>query len=263
MKKFLLLFFAVIFLGSILSGCKKKTAETTEPAVTKKKVTKPLNEIPAIERPYVVLSPTLGREIEVTIHRVPKTAEKLEFLAEYQFGTSLGGNENAFDLTKGLPASKQFALYSRSAGGKTSYEEDVKSGTLQLMFAGTNEYWLKQDWRYFDRTNAKSSTKTAKIESKDGNFTIDGTGLKTVKYAIVYNSPGYPTQLPGSAKSDLYTVQFAGSTTGEFTASIKTDSATGSIYSWDGQKLSKMNTDIKNGVAAATDELAEAYMIIE
>lgn len=263
MKKIIFLSLIVFVFGATLSACKKKTTEPTQQTTTKKKVSKPINEIPVADRPYVVMSPTTNREVEVTIGRVPKTAEEAEFLAEYQFGTSLGGNENAFDLKKGLPATKQFALYSRSAGGKTSYEEDVKGGTLQLMFAGTNEYWLKQDWTYFDRTNAKSSTKTASIQSKDGNFNIDGTGLKTVKYAIVYNSPGYPTEFSGTAKSEVYTMQFAGTTSGDYSVSIKTDSTSGMIYGWDGKELIKMNTTIKNGVATAEGELAEAYVVIE
>lgn len=259
---------AVIAIPAVIFATRQKSAgdnpEASQSPVKKKKVSKPVNEIPVSERPYVFMTPTLNREIDVTITKINKEATELEFLAEYQYETSLGGNENSFDLEQGLPATKQFALYSRSAGGKTSYEEDVKGGTLTLKFANPNEYWLKQDWSYYDRVNAKSSSKTSDLKSQDGKFLIEGTGLSSLKYAIIYNSPGYPAELPGTAMSDLYTFQYAGSTSAKTaTVSIETlEQGSGTIYAWDGSDWQLAETTTSGNTSTADVPLAEAYIVI-
>lgn len=229
----------------------------------KKKVSKPVNTIPTDERPYVVLTPTLNREIDVTVKRVVKEADGVEFLAEYQYGTSLGGNENFISLSS-LPATKQFALYSRSAGGKTSYEEDVKGGSLTLKFQGTEEYWLKQEWNYYDRINPKSSTKESVLTSRDAKFSISGDSLKPVKYIIIYHTPGYPEKLSGTALSEMYVVQFAGTPAGK-TADVRirmNEEAKGAIFGWDGKEWKEFETTINGKEATATVELMESYIVI-
>lgn len=258
------LLIAGILIPTIIFVTRKQSStdnpQASQSPVKKKKVTKPVNEIPVSERPYVLVSPTLNREVDVTIKSLNKEANELEFLAEYQYGTSLGGNENAFDLTKGIPATKQFALYSRSAGGKTSYEEDVKGGTLTLKFANPNDYWLKQDWTYYDRANSKSTTAKSDLKSRDEKFMISGKGLESLKYVIIYNAPGYPKELPGTAGSDLYTFQSAGGTSVKtVTVSIE---GSGTIYSWDGSDWQEAKTASTGGTSTAEAPLAEAYIVI-
>lgn len=265
MKKTLLFSLTILTFSTLfLSACRRKAAEPEPTPVAKKKVSKPLNAIPVEERPYVVMSPTASREIEVTVHRVPKAAESVEFLAEYQFGTSLGGNENLIELSD-LPATKQFALYSRSAGGKTSFEEDVKGGSLQLMFQGADEYWLKQEWNYYDRVNAKSTTKDAALTSRDGKFSITGASLKPLRYVIIYNSPGYPAELPGNAASELYTVQAAGTpSSGDIEVKLRMNQAgDGTVYGWDGTEWIQLVSNITGSQATATGPLMESYIVIE
>lgn len=260
------LILVVIAVPVFIFARREKPAEqnTEDQPTKKKKVSRPVNEIPVEERPYVLMTPTQGREIDVTVKTVNKEANELEFLAEYQYGTSLGGNENAFDLTKGLPATKQFALYSRSAGGKTSYEEDVKGGTLTLKFANPNDYWLKQDWAYYDRVNAKSSTKTSSLQSRDEKFELDLGSTTGLSYVIIYNSPGYPKSLPGTAQSDLYTFQYAGSlraATAEVSIEMNGEGS-GTIYHWDGSEWQEAETSVSGTTATARVPVAEAYIVV-
>lgn len=257
---------ALVSIPVIFFATRQRASDQTadETPTRKKKVTKPVNEIPVEERPYVIMSPTNGREIDVTVKKVNKDASELEFLAEYQYGTSLGGNENAIDIAEGLPATGEFALYSRSAGGKTSYEEDVKGGTLTLKFATPNDYWLKQDWAYYDRVNPKSSTQESDLESRDGKFVIEPASQTGIRYVIIYNSPGYPDDLPGTALSDLYTFQFAGNTSA-VTAKVTietTEAGEGIIYAWDGDQWEELETDISGTTATAEGAIAEAYIVI-
>lgn len=263
MKRFSRLFLLLIVIlvaGVSLSACRKKQAEQpAEQQPQKKKISKPINEIPVGERPYVVMAPTITREIDVTVKRVVKEASKLEYLAEYQYGTSLGGNENFIDLSNGLPATRQFALYSRSAGGKTSYEEDVQGGTLQLMFSEPNEYWLKQEWRYFD-----NKAKDTKFSSKDAKFQIEAKGFEALRYVIVYNSPGYPAEIEGRALSDVYTFQYAGSKITK-TANLKmrmNEEGQGTIMGWNGEEWKEFKTTVSGKEATAQVDLLEAYVVV-
>lgn len=251
---------AAIFAVTKLRSSNQPT--DNQPTQQKKKVSKPVNEISIEERPYVVITPTLNREIDVTVKRLPKAAEAVEYLAEYQYGTSLGGNENIIDLAT-LPATKQFALYSRSAGGKTSFEEDVKGGDLTLMFQGADEYWLKQGWNYYDRVNAKSTTKESALTSRDGKFGISGADLKSAKYLVIYNSPGYPSELPGKAMSEVYTFQAAGLTSGEADVKIRmSEEGSASIYGWDGKAWKEFDTAVNGKEATATVDVMESYMVV-
>lgn len=265
-KKFLpilLIALVIIPVGIFAFTRGDKTEPEAEAPAEKKRVTKPVNQISAGERPYVEIAPTANREVDVIVHRVPKDATEVEFLAEYQYGTSLGGNENLIDLAT-LPATEQFALYSRSAGGKTSYEEDVKGGTMTLKFQGPEEYWLKQDWNYYDRVNAKSSTQESALTSRDGKFNISGTSVNPLRYVVIYNSPGYPTELPGTALSEVYTFQYAGTPSGDSAeVSIRMNSeGSGSIYGWDGEALTPFETEIDGKEATATVEIMDAYVVV-
>ena len=258
MKKILLLFIPLLLSTLFLSGClkKKETQSTPKP---KKKISKPVNQIPFEQRPYVQMIPTKSREIDVTVFSVPKTADSVEYLVEYQYGTSLGGNQNLIKLDT-LPATKQFALYSRSAGGKTSYEEDVKGGTLLLKFQSDDEYWLKHEWNYFDRINPKSSTKNSQLVSRDGKFTVKES-LKGAAYIIIYNSPGLPAEISGKINSAVYTLAYAGTPSDE-EITVTIDASQGTIWGWDKDNWVQLDTT-NNGKLEATDSIMDAYVVVK
>jgi hypothetical protein len=258
----------LVVLGAGVFAFSRKGSSSAEPTPTptKKRVQKPVNQIPFEERPYVVMAPTANREVDVTIKTLPKAASSAEYLAEYQYGTSLGGNEQLIDLSKGVPATKQFALYSRSAGGKTSYEEDVKGGTLTLNFSGENEYALKQDWAYFDRINPKSTTRTVPLKSTDEKFEVSLDSTTKFNYVIIYNSPGAPDALSGKRLSEVYTFQASSSLAGK-TADVSiemTEAGAGKLYGWDGSSWTELeSTTTDNTITGTGVELMEAYVVAE
>lgn len=267
MKKFapfiLIGVIVLVLVGGVAAFAVKKSmggnAKPT-PTPTKKKITKPVNVIPFEERPYVVMAPTTGREVDVTVKVMPKAADSVDYLAEYQYGTSLGGNEQFIDLKKGLPAVKQFALYSRSAGGKTSYEEDVKGGTLTMNFSGGNEYAVKQDWKYID--NKEKLTEFTMDEDK---FTVSSPDLKNVRYAILYNAPGAPKAVTGKRLSEVYTFQGTSSLTGKTLdiSIMTTEAGTGTIYGWTGSEWKSFTTTMDGNKASAKVDALEAYVVAE
>ncbi len=264
MKKLGLLL--ILLLAITLGGCKKKTTDAAPtPTPAKKKISKPVNQISYEERPYVVMVPTLNREVDVIIKTLPKAADGVDYLSEYQHETSLGGNEQFIDLKKGLPATKQFSLYSRSAGGKTSYEEDVRGGTLTLNFTGQNEYTLKQDWAYYDRVNAKSSTKTKALRSQDGHFEISIDPSNKISYVIIYNSPGSPMPMNGKRLSEVYTVATSNAVTKKVDITIELpEQGTGKLYGWDGKAWTQLESSVSgNAVKGTQVPFLEAYVVAQ
>jgi len=256
MKK--IAFFLLILSAVFLTGCRKKQPEQPVAQSQKKKIQKPVNMIPYDQRPYIVMAPTAGREVQVTVKALPKAADSVEYLAEYQFGTSLGGNEQFIELAD-LPASKEFALYSRSAGGKTSYEEDVQGGSLTMMFQGPEEYGLKQDWKYID-----NKIKTDTFASKDSKFSMKATEFKNIKYAIIYNSPGLPGPVTGNRVSEVYTLATTGGSAKAPTLTIQMDKPVpGTIFGWDGKAWKEFKTTVDGDKATANVQLMEAYVVVE
>lgn len=242
----------------VLTGCRKKQPEQPQAEAPKKKIQKPVNVLPYEQRPYVLVAPTISREVVVTVNTLPKPADSVEYLAEYQYGTTLGGNEQSIPLST-LPASKEFALYSRSAGGKTSYEEDVQGGTLTLTFISDDEYVLKQDWNYID-----NKIKTDTFSSRDNKFTLQAPELKNVRYGIVYNSPGLPAPITGKRVSEVYTFATTGGSAKTPVVTIQmANSAQGTILGWDGKTWKEFNTQIEGDKASATVQLMQAYVVVE
>lgn len=238
----------------------KKGGSSAEPTPTpkKKKVTKPVNQIPYEERPYVLMAPTLSREVDVTVVSMPKPADAVEYLAEYQYGTSLGGNEQFIDLKKGLPGTKEFALYSRSAGGKTSYEEDVMGGSLRLDFTGQNEYSLQQEWKYID-----NKTKETIFSTKDEKVSFSSKDLASVRYAIIYNSPGLPADVEGTRVSEVYTYKATSTATGKkVDLSIETTKDATEILGWDGKAWKSFPAKMSGNKARASVDYLEAYVAV-
>ena len=251
----------VVIVGIVVFtvGKKNNTNANVTPTPTKKKVSKPVNQIPFEERPYVLMAPSAGREVDVNVIKIPKAADSVEYLAEYQFGTSLGGNEQFIDLQKG-EHSKQFALYSRSAGGKTSYEEDVQGGTLRLDFAGQNAYSLQQEWKYIDNKNKQTT-----FASKDGKFSVASKDLGTIRYGIIYNSPGLPEDIEGNRISEVYTLAFSAPSAvkkAEVTIVTTTGATDATIMGWTGKEWRTYEASMNGNTATASVDFNEAYVVV-
>lgn len=252
---------AVVLIGAIgafaffrMNG-NKQTAEETD-TTQKRKITLPVNQIPVEERPYVYLTPeSNGRNISLTVAEVKKSADEVEYELEYQAGSLLQG---AFGLVAldSLPANESILLGSCSAGGACTYHEDVKGGSLVLKFAGSEEYAVKQDWKYLDLSEEDEI-----VTSKDAKFQISTANMNS-RYAIIYNAPGYPDGVEGTVVSEVYSLQTANSETSTAELSIRANEAgTLTIMGYDGSAWTSFETTSDDKLATAEVDLMEAYVV--
>lgn len=197
----------------------KEAAPVEEPV--KKKTVEQINVLPVPERPVVYVKPEAdGRNVTIFVAATKKDAASVEYELEYQAGTLLQGAFGNIDLPS-LPALKQVLLGSCSAGGACTYHTEVKGGTLLTRFIKDgNKDVLKNDWRYIENT-AKEKT----IASRDAKFQMTNDNLAKTRLLVVTNSPGYYTDLPGTAVSDIYVVQSATPITGKSSISIRANEA--------------------------------------
>jgi len=245
----------------ILQSNKKDSDSNTTQQPAKKKISEPVNQISVDERPYLKLLPKAdGRNIEIVAIEVKKPATAMEFELEYQAGTLLQGAFGQIEIDS-LPASTQIMFGSCSAGGACTYHTDIKSGSLLARFDGTERYALKQDWRYFDNTSKATS-----IASKDAKFQLESSALASVRFGIVYNTPGYPgtsNELGGSLVSEVYSLTASSTLKGSGTLSIRANEEGNlTIIGFNGSTWQKFETTTDGKTATATVELMEAYGVI-
>lgn len=254
---------AVVVLGGggffafkqITGGNKPAPSEAPQ----KRRVSEPVNVLPVAERPYVVLAPQAdGRNIVLHIESLKKPAESAEYEIEYQAGSILQGAFGAIQLGT-LPSETKVLLGSCSAGGACTYHQDVKGGTVLLRFSGESNYALKSEWRYFE-----NKAKETSLASKDAKFQLASDELKKVPYAIVYNSPGFPGELPGTLVSDPYSLSIVGTITGQVEITMRaTEEGQLEIVGWDGQKWQSFPTTTDGKTAAAKAPVLSMYAVIK
>ncbi len=233
------------------------TDEVADTGKQKKKVEEPVNVIPVIERPYVQISPIAdGRNVEIIIKSVNKPATSVEFELEYQSGTLLQGAFGLIQLAQ-VPAKETVLLGSCSAGGKCSYHEDVKGGSLKLTFDGAERYAVKSDWRYFE-----NKAKETAFSSKDAKFQIESDSFATQPYVIVYNSPGYPEGVEGVV-SESYSLAVSKSLTGTALLTIRAEQEGNlKIMGWDGSAWQEFESTVEGKMVSAEVELVELYVVV-
>lgn len=222
----------------------------------KKKVEEPVNVIPVAERPYVQISPVAdGRNVEVIVKALNKPATSVEYELEYQSGTLLQGAFGLIELSQ-LPAKETILLGSCSAGGKCSYHEDVKGGTLKLTFDGAERYAVKSDWRYFE-----NKAKETAFASKDAKFQIESDELAAQPYVIVYNSPGYPEGVE-NVVSESYSLAVSRTLDGTATLTIRAEQEGNlQIMGWDGSEWHEFESTVDGKMVSAEVELMEMYVV--
>ena len=233
----------------------EETGQTQEPA--KRKIAEPVNVISVSERPYIKIIPQAdGRNLELVVDSVKNAATSMEYELEYQAGTLLQGAFGLVELTN-TPASAKILLGSCSAGGACTYHTDVKGGSLVARFEGTENYALKQEWRYFD--NAAGDTEVA---SKDAKFQLESPDLGSARFIIVYNSPGYAGSVDGTVVSEIYTLTSNNSLNGEGELTIRASEEEDlTIYGYDGTSWQSFETTSDGKEATATVDLMEAYLV--
>lgn len=245
--------------GGILWKLKAKPAsDNTDTSAAKKRVAEPVNVIPLEERPVARIIPEAdGHNLSLEMIALNKSASEAEYELEYQAGTLLQGAFGALNLGT-LPTKTKVLLGSCSAGGACTYHEDVQGGNLLWRLSGDENYAVKQDWRYIDNL-----AKETQISSKDAKFQLTATGLKTVRYLVVYNSPGYPTGLKATVDSEVYVLagssQLTGS--GELVIRANEESPDLSIYGWDGDTWTKFESEIDGKMVTAEINLS-SYLFV-
>lgn len=256
---------AVILVGLVGFGIytftQKKPATTTADATPKKKKKlENYNVIAVEERPFITITPSDGgKNILLNVISLKKPAESVEFELEYQAGELLQGAFGQLPLTS-LPSQKDILLGSCSAGGKCTYHTEVQGGTIVTRFSGTNEYALKNDWRYIE---IKNKEKTA--GSKDAKFQVESPEIAKQKYLIVTNSPGYPGTLPGTPISDIYVLSATSKMTGDVTVTIRgtEDASTAKLAVYDGTNWKTVTGKAADKSLTATAPFSEAYVLVK
>lgn len=238
---------------------RSKPEETPQTAQKKKKIST-FNVIPVAERPYILIRPSEGgRNIFLVIEELKKPADAVEYELEYQAGELLQGAFGELPLTS-FPASKDILLGSCSAGGACTYHQNVQGGTLVTRFSGTDEYALKNDWRYIDNT-ARETT----AASKDAKFQIDSPEIAKQRVVIITNSPGYPGTLPGTSISDIYSLSTVSTLTGtvEVTMRANEDATAAKVAVWDGSTWKTVAGTADDKSLTAEVPFGQAYVVIK
>lgn len=240
---------------SFLSGG-NKDADTTS---KKTKIAPPVNQIDISQRAYVKILPNSnGHNLTLEVEEVKKDADSVDYELEYQAGTLLQGAFGQLELSA-FPARTDILLGSCSAGGACTYHEEVQGGSLLLNFDGSQDYGLKSEWKYID-----NSDKETEFGSRDAKFMISSDDLASVRYLVIYNSPGYPEELDGDLVSEVYTITGSSNLSGEAELSIRmSEEAEGTIMGWDGQSWNEFETIMDGKEASATVELMEAYVVVK
>jgi|GEM_PF-258857 len=231
----------------ILHSSTAKITDSAKPEEKKKKRVDTYNTLAFEERPYIEIQPkSTGHDVIISINQLKKPTETVEYELEYQAGELLQGAFGTIDISS-FPATKEILLGTRSAGGATTYHENVKGGTLVTRFAGTNSYALKSDWRFIE-----NKTRAQILSSKDVKFQIESPEFSKQPVVVISNSPGYPSTLPGTAVSDAYAVSFPTNVTGKAKVSFQVKDAVSlpQIAVWDGQSWKAI--DGKNESAQTT-----------
>ncbi len=260
MQKKLIIPIAVVLL--IIGGVsayfltRENKTDVADTRKQKKKVEEPVNVIPVAERPYVQISPVAdGRNIELLVKSLNKPATSAEYELEYQSGTLLQGAFGLLELSQ-VPAKETILLGSCSAGGKCTYHEDVKGGSLKLTFDGAERYAVKSDWRYFENT-----AKETAFSSKDAKFQIESKSFATQPYVVIYNSPGYPEGVEGVV-SESYSLAVSKTITGTATLTIRAEQEGNlQIMGWNGSEWQSFESTVDGKMVSAEVDLMELYVV--
>lgn len=254
----------LILVGGIFVMTKFGGSKPTEQTETKKKKTvlEPKNIIDVAMRPYVILSPVAGgNHIEIKIVEVPKEASEVEYELEYQSGTLLQGFQEVLQLET-LPVKTKKLFGSQSAGGAITYHEDIKGGSLQLRFLGTENYVLKQDWRYFE-----NKTKETEFSSKDAKFQIESDDLALNRLVLIYNTPGVSAGLDEdiTVVSEAYSLTSASKIVGEATVNIRAnEEGELMMMGYDGSDWIELDSEVEGKIVTAEGvDLMELYVVVK
>lgn len=237
----------------------EKTTQAPETKPTKKRIVEPVNVIPVVERPVLYISPQAdGRNIDIVVTEYKKEARTVEFELEYTTENLVQGGQGEISLAT-LPATKKWLLGSCSAGGACSYHTNVTGGELKTRFVGSENYALKNSWRYIENKQKEST-----FSSKDAKFQIKAPTLAKVALATITTSPGYPKGLAGTPVSDPYVFASPTAVTGDAEVSIRlSEEGEATIMAWNGKTWSDLKGETKDKVVTAKGPLSLLYIAVK
>ena len=249
----------LIAVGGVVIATRKPNAEIVAPPSKKPK--KAVNLIPMDERPYVTLKPLSGRNLlEVKIYELPKEAKSVEVSLEYDRNKGVQDAVlNSFNLTA-FPLVEEMFLGSKSAGGHTTYHEDVIGGTMTLDFTD-DDYALAVPWRYVDTQKSYD-----KLSTTDGKFQAALDKPIKDNKVLIMQSPGVPGKVKGSVNSGVYYIGSVGDlpdTTAEIKIRLDEESANATIMGWDGTDWIQYNTSVDGKTASAKGNLVSTYVVVK
>ncbi|MFH2118415.1 MAG: hypothetical protein ABII10_01620 [Candidatus Paceibacterota bacterium] len=250
----------LVLLGGFLFFKARNANNTADNTNQKKRLSLPTNVIPVEERPYLAIRPLSdGHNIEIYVEALKKEATSIEYSIDYQTGTLVQGADGEIDTSK-LPATAKILLGSCSAGGACTYHEDVRGGSLLTSYLGSDEpYALKSDWKYIDNLSKKTAQ-----SSKDAKFQIDGKTLAQQRYLIIFNTPGYPEDLPGRAVSEIYSLETSGTLAGQAELTIRAnEEGELKIAAWDGSEWVTYEGKIDGKMITSTVDLAQLFVVVK
>ncbi|NCO12387.1 MAG: hypothetical protein COZ34_04315 [Candidatus Pacebacteria bacterium CG_4_10_14_3_um_filter_34_15] len=248
----------VVGIGIFVKTRSKDAVVAEAPKLKKTKITEPLNVIDVSDRPYVVISPNSdGKNITIAVNSVKKDASAVDYELEYQAGSLLQGVFGSINLGQ-LPASTKQLLGSCSAGGACTYHEDVKGGHLTTRFNGKENYALKSEWKYAENKKGDDA-----LSSTDAKFQITSKELKSVKLAVVFNTPGYPEKIDGIINSDPYSLQTIPEVSGKATLTMRAkEEGDLVILGWNGTKWTEFTGKVDGKSITAEVDLMELYVVV-
>lgn len=222
----------------------------------------PVNLLPVAKRPFVTLEPLPGRnELQLTIHNLPEPADSVEVTLEYDRNKGvLDAVLKQFPLTN-LPLIETLFLGSKSAGGATTYHDDVIGGSMTLKFKGSNPYTLKVPWRYSDTQKSY-----AQLSTTDAFFQVDLEKPITQTKVIVMQSPGAPEALPGELIAGPYLIRTVGPlpvTTATVALRLPSESPSATLYGWDETNWLKLEATIEGKTVKYSGPLYSVYAVTQ
>ena len=241
MKKLISFMLVCLIPGLILTGCKKKPADTDQ-SITRK--VEEINKLAIKDRPYVTLTPRSdGREVTLTIDNLTN-ASRAEYELEYQAGDMLQGMFGTIDFsTEPQPVSKKL-LFGSCSKGKCKYDDNVSGGSLIMRFEGQDDpYVLKTEFNLQQMADRKGIFTSKDIKAK---LDVGKTGLASSAYVIIAPTMGLPAPIEGEVIAGPYAFLAATSlklASAELTIQSKQDLGTAKLLSWTGQAWTELDSE--------------------
>ena len=256
---------AVLIVSSVAFAAFKKGATKPGSAGATPAPTPKLNVniIDIKDRPYVTLQPLQDRNmLQFTVQTLPKKANTVEVLLEYDRNKGvLDAVLKTFVLDK-TPYVDKIFLGSKSAGGATTYHDDVIGGTITMTFSGGDEsYALQVPWRYDDTQPHYTQLATSDLKFQ---LLLDEP-FRTPK-VVVMQSPGLPAQIDGKVIAGPYLVRGVGplpAINAKLTIHLENDSSKAKLYGFNGQKWQQLDSTVDGRTLTATVPFVETYVVTE